>query len=448
MEAGLNYPSVPDPFSAAFVRGVDANRTLKEELTAAIMGQSARRRISVTDLVNPRQAFFRWTHPEVQPSPDRAQFMLAGTGFHDLFGRTVSTEEFVEQFIEYEGVVGKIDIYEDVPVELKTTGSNPDAPGAARPSYIDQLGMYCTMTQAGAGRLLLYRREQFGRQPALRAFRVEFPDLAPIRAEMLRRRDLFRDALDRGEPGDLPQCEWFGRNCDYAEICHCDTASVMTRVVPTDGCRIERDAAVERKFLEQLSSSYDRPAGFRLNDLVFPRKAAFERQVTDEEEEPNNAVEVRLRELERQGFRGTLYKALRFGIPGAFKNQPVKLRTLTDRVGMFRDVPTLMRVTKFREMVERDRLPQAMGHYFDRLAFECALSGHSRGRLVLYYEVLGEKFMVYDVGFKDVTAIIAEADRRLGLLEAGAAPSELPACPAWMFKFCRYRDRCGCGDAA
>jgi len=439
---------MPDPFSAAFVRGVDANRTLRDELTAAIRTQSARRRISVTDLVNPRQAFFRWTRPDIQPSPDRAQFMLAGTGFHDLFGRTVSTEEFVEQFVEYEGIVGKIDIYDDVPVELKTTGSNPDSPGAARASYIDQLGMYCTMTGASSGRLLIYRREQFGRQPALRAFRVEFPDLSPIRAEMSRRRDLFRAALDRGEPGDLPQCEWFGRNCDFAVICHCDVAPVMTRVVPQDGYGIERDDAVEAKFLEQLTTSASGTSGFRLNDLVFPRKAAFEHQVTDEEEEPTNAIEVRLRDLERQGFRGTLNKALRFGIPGAFKNQPVKLRSLTDRVGMFRDVPTLMRVTKFREMVDRDRLPQAMGHYFDRLAFECALSGHNRGRLVLYYELLGEKFMVYDVGLKDVSAVLAEADRRLGLLESGASPSELPACPTWMFKLCRYKDRCGCGDAA
>ena len=192
---------MPEPFSAAFVRGVDANRTLRDELTAAIRTQSARRRISVTDLVNPRQAFFRWTRPDIQPSPDRAQFMLAGTGFHDLFGRTVSTEEFVEQFVEYEGVVGKIDIYEEIPVELKTTGSNPDAPGAARPSYIDQLGMYCTMTGVKSGRLLIYRREQFGRQPALRAFRVEFPDLAPIRPETSRRRDLLRGARDRGGAG-------------------------------------------------------------------------------------------------------------------------------------------------------------------------------------------------------------------------------------------------------
>jgi hypothetical protein len=277
---------------------------------------------------------------------------------------------------------------------------------------------------------------------------VEFADLSPIRAEMLRRRDLFRDALERGDPAALPQCEWFGRNCDYGAICHCDTAPTITRVVPPDGCHIERDDAVETKFLEQLSTSADRPSGFRLNDLVFPRKAAFERQTPDEEDEPTNAIELRLRDLERQGFRGTLQRALRFGIPGAFKNQPVTLRSLVDRVGLFRETPTLMRVSKFRDMVDRDRLPQAMGHYFDRLAFECALSGHDRGRLVLYYEVLGEKFMVYDVGFKNTAAVLAEADRRLGLLESGAPPFELPACPSWMAKFCRYKDRCGCGDAA
>ncbi|HET6948420.1 MAG TPA: hypothetical protein VFJ45_11475, partial [bacterium] len=200
--------------------------------------------------------------------------------------------------------------------------------------------------------------------------------------------------------------------------------------------------------LQQLATSDQKPRGFRLNDLVFPRKAAYERQTPFEEDEPDNAVEARLRELERQGFRGTLYKTLRFGFPGAFKNQPVRLRGLSDRVGMFRDIPTLFRVTKFREMVERSYLPQAMGHYFDRLAFECALAGSDRGRLVLYYELLGDKFMVYEIGFNDRAAIFAEADRRLALLESEASPAELPACPPWMSKFCRYKDRCGCGDAA
>ena len=440
---------MPEPFSAGFVRGVNANRTLKDELTAAIQRQSTPRRISVTHLVNPRQAFFRWMHPEIQPSPDRAQVMMAGTGFHDAFGRTVSTEEFVEQFVEYEGIVGKIDIYDDVPVELKTTSSLPDLPTGARPGYIDQLGMYCTMTSRPKGRLLIYRRTQFGREPALRAFSVTFSNLTALRDEMFRRRDLLRDALEKKDAGDLPQCEWFGRNCDYQAECHCDVAPPLARVVPQDAYHIERDPALEAAFTARLSGRIERPRGFRLNDLVFPRKSAYERRTPEEDDESDHQVEARLRDMERQGFRGTLYNALRYGFPGAFKNQPVKLRALNDRVGMFRDVPTLFRVTKFREMVERNYLVQAMGHYFDRLVFECALSGHEWGRLVLYYEILpGDKFMVYDVGLKDLPAIQREADRRLALLETEASPAELPACPPWMSKFCRYKDRCGCGDAA
>jgi hypothetical protein len=88
-----------------------------------------------------------------------------------------------------------------------------------------------------------------------------------------------------------------------------------------------------------------------------------------------------------------------------------------------------------------------MTHYFDRLAFECALTGHERGRVVVYYKALeGDKFMVYDAIFKDLPAISAEADRRLALLEAGAPARELPPCPPWMAKFCNFAPQCGCGD--
>src|SRR5439155_494933 len=118
------------------ILGIDANRTVKDELTAALKRQGRRRRISVTDLVNLRQAFFQRARPDIQPDPERKQAMLAGTGFHEVFGRAVSTEEFVEQFVEFQGIVGKIDIYDDVPVELKTTASLPQgaAPAPSRDS--------------------------------------------------------------------------------------------------------------------------------------------------------------------------------------------------------------------------------------------------------------------------------------------------------------------------
>lgn len=435
-------------FAQAFVAGIDANRTIKDELTEALRRQGRRRRISVTDLVNPRQAFFQRTRPDIQPDPERKQAMLAGTGFHEVFGRAVSTEEFVEQFVEFQGIVGKIDIYEDVPVELKTTASLPEGTAAARPSYVDQLGMYCTMTGRDRGRLFVYKRTMYGRPGALRAFDVGFKDVKAIEREMVRRRDLFQEALATGDPAGLPRCEWYAVSCDYRGICGCGDAKPMARVVAPAAVSVTLNEGLVRSVASQLAQGPKPGPEFRLNDLVFPRKALLERQARakpKEEDEPQ--VQETLAGLEKLGFGDALKDALWYGVPGAFSRVAVSLRSLKGRVGTFRGVPTIIRSSRMPKMVDRPYLAETFPHYFDRVAFECALAGQETGRVVVYYEALkADKFMVYDVRFRNLPEIRAEADRRLRLLEAGAAPPELPACPSWMTKFCDFAPGCGCGN--
>ncbi|HEU5261998.1 MAG TPA: hypothetical protein VFU41_11320 [Gemmatimonadales bacterium] len=436
------------PLAERFLAGIDANRTVKDELTDALKRQGGRRRISVTDLVNPRQAFFQRTRPDIQPDPERKQAMLAGTGFHEVFGRAVSSEEFVEQFVEFQGIVGKIDIYDDVPVELKTTASLPDGAAAARPSYIDQLGMYCTMTDRDRGRLFVYKRALYGRPGALKGFDVRFKDLRGVEREMVRRRDLFRHALATNDPSALPRCEWFERGCDYRAVCGCATAEPAGRVIPAAAVRIIENGTLVAAMAALLTDAPRPGPQFRLNDLVFPRRAAIERQAlaaaTTEDEEPD--LDAALAGMERLGFGDALKEALWYGVPGAFARIPVSLRSLKGKVGTFRGVPTIFRSTRKPKLVDRPRLAEEYPYYFDRIAFECALSGHQTGRIVVYYEaVKGDKFMVYDVHFRNLEDIKAEADRRLALLEAGAAPDQLPACePAWMPDYCPLGPRCGC----
>jgi hypothetical protein len=439
------------PFSARFVAGIDANRTLKDTLAAAASAGRGRRRISVTDLINPRQAFFQRTHPEIRPSPDRLQLLLSGTGFHEVLGRAVSTEEFVEQFVEFQGVVGKIDIYEDTPTELKTTGSLPSDVLAERGSYVDQLGMYCTMTGVRHGRLVVYRRAAYGRPPALAAFDVAYRDLEAIAREMARRRDMLRHALEMRDPAGLPRCEWLARGCDYSELCGCADAAPAARIVPAAAVRLAENPDLARELGAQLARGGRPPVGFRLNDLVFPRKAAYEHRPADpgedEEDEAQDAgIEARLADLQRQGFWGALNEALRFGVPGAFARELVVLGSLKGWVATFQGIPTLLRSNRWPEMADRRELAERFPHYFDRLAFECALTRSERGRIIVYYEAIaGDKFMVYDVWWRDLAAIRAEAERRLALLEAGAPPGELPPCPPWMAKFCKFAPGCGCG---
>jgi len=439
------------PLAQSLLATIDANRTVKDELTAALTRQGRRRRISVTDLVNPRQAFFQRARPDIQPDPERKQAMLAGTGFHDVFGRAVSTEEFVEQFVEFRGIVGKIDIYEDIPVELKTTASLAAGTAAARPSYVDQLGMYCTMTGREEGRLFVYKRALYGRPGALKAFDVHFRDLRAVEREMLRRRDLFREALGKNDPTSLPRCEWFELRCDYRAVCGCATAEPLERVVRADAVQISESDKLVAAVTTLLTDPPKQTLQFRLNDLVFPRRAAIERQPVDaprlDEEEPD--LDATLAGLERLGFGDAVKDALWYGVPGAFARIPVSLRSLKGKVGTFRGVPTIFRSTRKTKLVDRGRLVEEFPYYFDRIAFECALSGHQTGRIVIYYEaVKGDKFMVYDVYFRDLEAITAEADRRVALLEGGAAPEQLPPCePAWMPEYCPLGPRCGCRSA-
>ena len=179
-------------FSKSHIRNIDANRTLKDILTAKLKTSRSRSRISVTDLLNPTQSFYRWKHPEIKPSLDRVQLMLSGTGFHDVFGSIISTEEYLEQTLEYEGIIGKVDIYEDFPIEIKTTSSIPTDLIKQRISYFEQLGMYCHMANSEVGRLIIYSRANKNKTPSLAVYDIDFLDLKSIKNAMILRRDYLK----------------------------------------------------------------------------------------------------------------------------------------------------------------------------------------------------------------------------------------------------------------
>lgn len=373
--------------------------------------------------------------------------MLAGTGFHDAFGRTVSTEEFVEQLVEFREIVGKIDVFEDIPVELKTTSSIPADPVAARPSHVEQLGMYCTMVDRRRGYLLYYLRSEYGRPPDLKAYELDFSDLASIASEMEKRRDHLKEALDTGSADKLLKCEWFGRNCDYGTICGCDTADPLVRILKQGAVRLQQNADLAQRLVGTIKS-FEPGEGLTLHDLVWPRRAAY-RRMPGVQEKPETPQD-RMASLQRRGFEEALNDAIWYGFPGQFKRLRVTYGPIVASIMHFRGMPTLLRSTKGqKEIVDRKRLADVFPHYIDRLGFECALSESERGRLIVYYPIIpDDKFMVYEIWFRNLAAIRAEMDRRLALLERGASPNELPACqPAWMERFCSFAPDCGCSQA-
>lgn len=440
---------------AGYVSRVEINRTVKDSLMKGLLSTRPRRRVSVTDLLSLKQAYFRRKHPEVVPSLERQQVMWSGTGFHDLFGAAVSREEYLEQFVEFEGVVGKIDIFEDIPVEVKTTARLSEEADLLRqrPSYIEQLGMYCAMAGLSEGRVVVYQR---GPSPdgglPLSVSRVRFSDIDGIKAEIRRRRDMLEQALAAEDPSALPACHWGNRGCDYSAVCDCKTSRAgASKAILDRTVSVEPDGEALRGFLAKLSRPARPGRTIRLNDIVFPRKAYFARKHREDladEESAQAEQRDQLSSMSRWGVVDALRDCLKYGGEGVSQRAPVRAGALFDMVQLYHGKPTITRVSQLRSIVERGRIAQVSPHYALRLAFECALSGQPQGSLLMYYQNVPRddaRLIVYDLGFREMDRLRDEAVRRIGLLESGAAPEQLPACPVWMARACKYSPDCGCG---
>jgi len=437
----------------SYVAHIEANRAAKDALMQKLRARRPPHRITVTDLTNLKQAYFRRKYPEITPPLEKQQLMWAGTGFHKVFGAAVSREEYLEQFVEIEGIVGKIDIYEQMPIEVKTTSTTVSPKGLLqyRQTYIEQLGMYCAMVNISQGKIIIYQRQdQEAPQAPLSAYHVTFPNLEAIRDEMRRRRDLLIHALISNDPSNLPVCPWLDRGCDYSEVCDCKTTSVpLSYEIAELAGQIQFDDVTCQQLVGKVAAPQPSSV-FRMNDAVFLRKAYFERlkaaETALDEEESLQKKQDYLRAMDEFGFLDALRESLHYGAPGEVRSIPVQCASLSDLVRVHQDLPTILRAPKFQSLVERQRLAWAFPHYFLRLGFECALTERPKGRLLLYYAKVDKedaKLMVYDVSFGSLNALKSEALRRVELLETASSPFDLPKCPAWMCRNCEYLLECG-----
>jgi hypothetical protein len=306
--------------------------------------------------------------------------------------------------------------------------------------------MYCAMVNAREGEIIIYQRpvQESPSTAPLVVYHVSFPDLEAIREEMRRRRALLVQALISNDPSNLPVCPWFNRQCDYLQACDCATTSVpASREIADLAGEIYVDSTTCQRLLSNMAGSQPYQL-FGINDIVFPRKAYFERLRPSEE--AREEKEEYLRSMDERGFLDALRDSLRFGAPGESQRIPVKHAPLADLVQIWQNLPTILRDPKFSSLVERERLPRTFPHYFLRLGFDCALTENTKGRLLLYYVRVPKedaKLMVYDVNFRNLNAVKAEALHRLELLEKATSPLQLPKCPSWMCPYCDYRLECG-----
>ncbi|MCI4360521.1 MAG: hypothetical protein L3J91_02355 [Thermoplasmata archaeon] len=418
---------------------------------------SPTRSVGVTDLLDPRSAYWRTTAP-VAPTPERRALMESGREAHVRIGHALAPARLREVRLRREGIVGQVDLIEDGPVEIKTTAlpDSADALRAGRPSYIEQLGMYCALLDRSDGRLLLVAPGPTD-HAAVRVYDGRFRDVPAIWGEMRRRADAFRGALARRDPAGLPRCPWKGRGCEFeaAHICDC------TGEEPSLPSTI-RDELVELTENAPASESVRRhltvepngspPVARRFRDLIYPRRAYYERT------EPGAAVPEGAMAYGHPAGPEDLYRALsdllESGPPGEMTREPTTSGEPLETVACFRGDPLLLKVTRAWNAPPAEQLLRDQPQYFVDLALRCAALGGPRGWLVLGYERSPEwegKIRAFEVRWDPLSEPIGLLGGRLAMLQRAVAtrdPTPLPACPRWMVEGCAYGGRCGCGASS
>lgn len=113
-------------------------------------------RYHVSDLLNPRQTFFKVLDPKPIKQESLGYF-TAGRAHHEILQKVLpgTPEHRVEVTVDGITIVGTIDLMLSYPVELKTSRkwTIPDTP---EPHYVDQLKFYCALTGKLKGKIIVF----------------------------------------------------------------------------------------------------------------------------------------------------------------------------------------------------------------------------------------------------------------------------------------------------
>ncbi len=435
---------------------VTEDAALEAELEARRARPGPRPAVGVTDLVALRRGFWRRTGPPVEVAPERRERIESGRELHRRMERVIAPTGRFEVRVRQDGLVARIDALTDRAIELKTTAApaDPDRVVQDRPDQVEQLAMYCALAERAEGRLVtLVVRD--GTFEGVVTLDFAFRGLAGIREEMGARAERFRESLARGRPDGLPRCRWFGRGCEYqaGSVCRCDgsepeaTPEILERVE-----RVEPRPELDRELgplLRAALTPATPPSVLRFRDLIYPRRAFFERTSPPNVAEPPTAA----REERRDTFRA-LVETVEEGPVGEVSRLPSLAPEPDEEVAGFRDAPFLLKTSRSRAPLAAGDLVARSPQYALELGFRCAVAGRSSGRVFVARESPGGApgpIQAFELSFAPVSVFARLLRLRLRRWESAlrdGSPLGLAACPEWMYADCPYRSECGCGREA
>jgi hypothetical protein len=446
---------VDDPLEIAPLGATaEEEPALTEELLDRYRTHRPVRGVTVTDLLDPRGAYWRSVRA-VPPTPEEAARLREGQELHERLGRRLAPAHSREVRVRRHGIVGRIDVLDGRPVELKSTASPPrpdDDLRESRPSYVEQLAMYGALAGVAEGRLIVVRAGAASHDD-VGVWDVRVGELEAVDREMARRAVALRAARETSDVSGLPRCAWFDRSCPFRSggLCDCTgSEEPLSNAILEQLDRPRPNRPEAERVAAWLAAFRPEPGSFaRFRELAYPRRAYF-----DGLSDAPPDVTSRPPESEADETWSALQAVLEGGPSGEFELRHSDSGEPAEAVTCFRGEPCLVKSSRAARPTPADRVVRERPHYVLELALRCAALGSESGYLFFGFERVpseGPWIHAQRVRFGSREAVRALLARRAAALTKSRElrePSGLPACPRWMSEDCRHREVCGCATDA
>jgi hypothetical protein len=446
---GPALPVEPDWRPAVSVR---EDPELARELVGRLRPPGTPKRASVGDLLSPRPAYWRAVVGPVPIPPEREAVRGGGRRLHRILGLVFAPEGRLEVRVHDREVQGRVDVLGDRPIEIKTTAYPPPAadPATERPDHVDQLAVYSTLLGVTSARLV-YLQAAGDEVRSVGVFDVEFGSVDGVRRATAERAQALAGAVASGDPTGLPRCVWFARGCEFrgAGVCDCTGEEPTAPPLAADAhpwAKARADLALQLETAVRARLATSRPAVIRrFRDLLYPRRAFFE-ATSDTVGPPSVSFQSETDTYSR------LAEALDCAPVGEVTRLPTLADEPDEEVIGFRGAPVVLRTTRASQRLDPATVVERAPQYALQLGFRCVATGTNHGCLVVGYERSSEEERVQALEYRfepsaTFSRVWRARARRIEAARTAGDPSQLEACPSWMFESCPYRASCGCGPA-
>jgi hypothetical protein len=194
------------------VRDLEKEKSLIEEIKNNF--SEPRQGIHLTDLLTPRQAYWKKICPKTVKD-EEAMYFLTGRGHEEIYHRASGYQQVKEK--QWHSIFYNIDLWYGSPCELKTRRWGLAEPGnesAEYDYYLTQLRGYCAMENSLTGYLQVWcivDKKKFKQKPEFGLYHIAFSEeeLEEERKRLIKTRNMLVFALDMQDYEMLPLCpEW------------------------------------------------------------------------------------------------------------------------------------------------------------------------------------------------------------------------------------------------